>query len=53
MTETVDPPPGRGLDHAALPVSVAAISDRTFSAARLNLYGAGWCRALQAALTMI
>jgi hypothetical protein len=36
-TETVEPPPGRGLDHAALPVSVAAISDRTFSAARLNL----------------
>jgi len=53
MTETVDPPPGRGLDHAALPVSVAAISDRTFSAARLNPDGAGWCRAIQAALTMI
>jgi hypothetical protein len=52
-TETVDPPPGRGLDHAALPVSVAAISDRTFSAARLNLHGEGWGRAIQAALTTI
>jgi hypothetical protein len=31
-TETVEPPPG-GLDQAAPSVSVAAISDRPFSAA--------------------
>jgi hypothetical protein len=53
IATTTETPPGRGLDHAALPVSVAAISDRTFSAARLNPHGAGWCGAIQAALTMI
>jgi hypothetical protein len=42
MTETVDPPPGRGLDHAALPDSVAAMSDRTFSRRTPEpLHGAG------------
>jgi len=37
-TETVEPPPGSGPVKAALPVSVAAISVRTFSAARLNRF---------------
>jgi hypothetical protein len=35
-TETVEPRPGSGRIKAALPVFDAAISDRTFSAARLN-----------------
>jgi hypothetical protein len=51
-TETVEPPPGLGPDHAALPVSVAAMSS-TFSAARLSRHGAGWGCPIQAALTMI
>jgi hypothetical protein len=32
-TETVEPPPDSAPGHAGLPVSDAAISDRTFSAA--------------------
>jgi hypothetical protein len=45
-TETVEPLPGSGPLKAALPVSNAAISDRTFSAARLNAFKvqAGACQ---------
>jgi len=35
-TDTVGPPPGSERGNAALPVSDAAMSHRTFSAARLN-----------------
>src|SRR6476646_7984477 len=52
-TETVAPLAGSEPGHAALPVSDVAISDRTLSAARLSLHGAGGSRPIQGALTRI
>src|SRR6476620_11710707 len=52
-TETVAPLAGSEPGHAALPVSDVAISDRTLSAARLSLHGAGGSWPIQGALTRI